>query len=97
VVIQFVKFKSGLSDAEVVRLLEERLSLFQALEGLVQKYYVRDPATGEFGGIYFWRSEEDLKRFRQSELAKGTAVVYKVEGQPRVEVMDVVLSLREQK
>ena len=96
-VIQFVKFNSGHSEAEVRRLMEERLPQFRAQEGLVQKYYVKDPQTGEYGGIYFWRSEEDLKRFRQSDLAKGIPERYKAQGQPRVEIMEVILSLREEK
>ncbi|MBI4456030.1 MAG: YdhR family protein [Acidobacteria bacterium] len=95
--IQFVKFKSGLSDGEVRRLMEERAPQFRALSGLVQKYYVRDSQTGEYGGIYLWDSEESMNKFRQSELARGTPISYKVVGQPRVEVYEMVLPLRPEK
>ena len=47
-----VKFHSGLSHDEVVRNLEERLPLFRAVPGLVQKYYAREQSTGDYVGVY---------------------------------------------
>ena len=95
--IQFVRFRSGLSDAEVRTLMEERLPQFRAQAGLVQKYYFRNPQTGEYGGIYFWESEQAIQAFRQSDLAQGIAARYKVEGQPAVDVLEVILALRPEK
>ncbi|MFQ5912548.1 MAG: YdhR family protein [Nitrospinota bacterium] len=92
--VQFVKFKSGLSDAEVRQTMEGRAPQFRALPGLLQKYYVRENETGEYAGIYFWDSEESMREFRQSELARTIPIVYKAVGQPRVEVLEMVLALR---
>jgi len=44
--ILLVKFQSGLSHDEVVRNLEERLPLFRAVPGLIQKYYARRNVDG---------------------------------------------------
>ncbi len=60
----------------------------------MQKYFCREPATGEYAGVYLWDSEESMRRYRQSELARTTPAAYKVEGQPRVEVFEVLFPLR---
>jgi heme-degrading monooxygenase HmoA len=96
-VIQVVKFKTALSDAEVQRLFEERAPQYRALPGLIQKYYVRENQTGEYGGIYVWDSAESLRAVRASDLARSIPAVYRVTGQPRAEVFEVLLTLKEDK
>jgi len=93
-VILSVKFKSALSDSEVMRIVEERAPSFRALPGLIQKYYGREKATGEFTGIYIWDSEESLIQFRESELARSIPESYQAVGKPRIEVFEVPLVLR---
>lgn len=93
-IVQFVKFKSGLTDAEVERVMKERAPQFRALPGLVQKYYVREKQTGEISGIYFWDSEQSMREFQQTELARTIPSAYKVEGQPRIEFFEVMFPLR---
>ena len=51
-IIQTVKFKSALSEAEIQQVMEERAPQFRALPGLLQKYYLRDIQTGEVGAVY---------------------------------------------
>jgi heme-degrading monooxygenase HmoA len=94
VYIQLVKLKSSLPYDEVMRVMEERAPEFRAIPGLVQKYYGHEKETGEFCGVYIWESEESLKEFRQSELARTIPVAYKADGQPRIEVFDVISLLR---
>jgi heme-degrading monooxygenase HmoA len=94
-IIQFVKFPSGLSEEEVRRTMEERAPEFRALPGLVQKYYGRERESGEFCGIYVWDSEQSLAEFRASELARTIPDAYRVVRQPRIEIFDVLFSLRE--
>ena len=93
-VIQFVKLRSGLSDVEVRRVMDERTPEFRRVPGLLQKYYCREGKTGEYAGIYLWDSEESMLRYRESELARATPRAYVLEGQPRVEAFDVLFSLR---
>jgi hypothetical protein len=95
-IIQTVKFKSGLSDDEVKRVMHERAPEFRAQTGLVQKYYGYEKATGEFTGIYLWDSEESIRAFRETELAKTIPVAYKAESTPRIELFEVLFPLRAQ-
>jgi heme-degrading monooxygenase HmoA len=95
-ILQMVKFRSGLSDEAVRRVMEERAPQFRALPGLLQKWYVREPATGEFSGVYLWDSEDSLRAFRASDLAGTIAAAYEVAGPPRIETFEVLFSLRAQ-
>lgn len=88
-----VKFHSKLSHSEVLRLMDERLPQFRAVPGLVQKYYAREPATGDYVGVYLFDSEESLLRYRSSDLAASIPGTYQVEGSPRREVLDLLFSL----
>ncbi len=89
-----VKFKSALSDSEVMRIMQERAPRFRALPGLIQKYYGHEKETGEFTGIYVWDSEQSLREYRDSELARTIPEAYRAEGQPRIEIFEVPLVLR---
>jgi Putative mono-oxygenase ydhR len=94
-VVQLVMFKSGLSAEDVRRTIEDRAPQYRALPGLVQKLYVRNGETGEYGGLYVWKDAESLEEFRQSQLSRTIPEAYKVEGQPRRETAEVVYVLRE--
>src|SRR5205085_10656261 len=88
--ILLVKFQSGLSHAEVVRNLEERLPLFRAVPGLIQKYYARETATGDYVGVYLFESEQALRDYRASEVARSIPGVYQVQGAPRIEEFELL-------
>ena len=88
-----VKFHSGLLHEQVLRLMDERLPQFRAVPGLVQKYYAREPATGDYVGIYLFDSEESLLRYRSSELAASIPATYQVEGTARREVLELLFPL----
>lgn len=90
------KFRTGLPFDEARRVVEERMDAFRALPGLLQKYYLRETATGEVAGLYFWESPEALSEFAQSELRATIAEAYEVEGEPRVEVFEIFDVLREE-
>ena len=93
--VLLARFRSKMSRDEVMKVAEERMPKYRALKGLVQKYYVEDPETGEIGGLYLWESPEALAEFRASELRATIAEVYQVEGEPKVEVYQVLAPLRE--
>jgi heme-degrading monooxygenase HmoA len=90
-----VRFTSSLAFEEVMKIVEERAPEFRALEGLQQKYYLHDTATGEIGGLYLWESAEALASYRDSELRATIAKAYQAEGEPRVEIYQVVKTLRD--
>lgn len=93
-IIQFVKFKSALAQEEAEKVMMKRAPHFRALPGLIQKFYGVEKETGEFTGIYLWDSEESIKEFRQSELARTIATEYKAEDTPQIELFDVMHTLR---
>jgi heme-degrading monooxygenase HmoA len=95
-VVLLVRFKTSLTLEEVARVAEERAPEFRALEGLQQKYYLQDAATGEYAGLYLWKSPEALAAYRDSALRASIAEAYQVQGEPRVEVYRVSKTLRDE-
>jgi heme-degrading monooxygenase HmoA len=93
-IVQVVKYKTGLADAEAAKTIAQRAPQYEALPGLRQKLYIRGLATGEYGGIYVWEDEDSMREFRGSDLARTIPVAYQVEGEPRVEAFEVVSVLR---
>ena len=93
--ILLVKFKSALSMEEVVKVVDSRIDEFRALKGLQQKYYLQEPATQEYAGLYLWDSKEDFLAYRDSELRATIAQAYQTVGEPRIEVYNVIKPLRE--
>jgi heme-degrading monooxygenase HmoA len=73
---------------------QARAPQYQALKGLIQKYYLRFRTTGEHGALYLWESEEALKEFRESELARTIPNAYQIQGASDVVTADVVMVLR---
>jgi hypothetical protein len=77
-------FKSGLPREEVEKASESRADRYRQVKGLVQKFYVQEEATGRYGGVFVFDSKESLVAFRESELAKSTAQVYKFVEPPQM-------------
>ena len=92
--IMSVRFKSALTFTELMGIAKERADAFRALPGLLQKYYVEDPASGEVGGIYVWDSQASLDEYRASDLRASIGEAYQVIGPPKVEVLRVAMPLR---
>jgi heme-degrading monooxygenase HmoA len=95
VIIQFIRFESDLSYDEVIAVARERLPDFQALPGLVQKYYVRLDEPDSYGGIYVWESREAMAAYRRTELFASIPKAYGIKGQPRVEIFEGLFQLRD--
>ncbi len=89
-----VRLRSSLPFEEVTEIMQRRAPEFRALSGLRQKYYLHDPATGEFGGLYVWESPEALAEYRESELRASIAAAYQAQGEPDIEVYEVLSILR---
>ena len=96
-IIRLVKFKSALSDAEVLKKYDERAPRYRKLPGLIQKYYIKDRQTGEHGAVYLWDSMKSMEEFQNSDLSSSIPEAYKIIGQPRIEVLDLVYTLRSDK
>ena len=95
--ILLIKFHSGLAHDDVIRNLKERLPLFRAVPGLIQKYYARETATGDYVGVYLFESEQALRDYRASEVARGMPGIYQVQGTPRIEEFEMLFPMNEKK
>lgn len=93
--VLLVRFKSALPFEDIQNVMKERAPEFRALEGLEQKYYMQDKATGEVAGLYLWRSMEDFLAYRESDLRASIAAAYQAEAEPRIEVYDILMPLRD--
>lgn len=90
-----VSFRSELDHDEVVRAMSERAPGFRALEGLEQKYYLKGEGAGEYGGLYLWRSQDDLVDYRMSDLAATISSAYRIAGAPEVQVFEILMPVRD--
>ena len=72
-----ILFRSELPQEEVIRNFKERANKYREVRGLVQKYYLHDESSGEFGGMYLFDSKENLDAFRNSDLAKSIGAAQK--------------------
>ncbi len=93
-IVSLVRFKSRLSDDAVRATFEERADRYRNVPGLVEKIYLRFRASGEFGAVYVWDSEQALMDFRETELARTIPDVYEVEDAPLAELADVCLVIQ---
>jgi len=87
-VVLLVRIDSSLGPEDLARRVAERRSQFETVPGLIQKLYIKDEATGDVGGLYFFQSREHLAAFRDSELARSIPVSYGATD-VRPEVFDV--------
>jgi len=93
--VLLILYKSALSVERVTELFAERATRYQAVPGLLQKFYVRDPLTGEVGGVYIFDSKESVERFRGSDLEKSIQTTYQFTERPSMRTLDVVQVLHE--
>lgn len=91
-VILYVRVDSNLEPEELERRLLERRPRFRDVPGLRQKFYGRDPETGDVCGIYVFDSDEELAAFKETELARTIASAYEAIDVRR-EKYDVLYSL----
>lgn len=92
-IIQIVRFKSGLPDHRVLELYEARAPRYRELKGLQQKYYLKFE-TGEHGAVYVWESKADMETFRESDLGRTISAAYEVQGAPETMTGELVFALR---
>ena len=93
-VVQIVRFKSGLTYEQHMKTAEERLPQYRALKGLIQKYYLKYDGVDEYGAVYLWESEAALKEFRESELFRTIPATYHFEGAPDIQTAELIMPLR---
>lgn len=93
-IIQIIRLKTKLSEDELLRRAKERKPQFEAIPGLLQKYYVKMGEEGQYGGIYVWDSQASLSAYRESELASSIPAAYEIIEAPNIEILDLLFKLR---
>lgn len=94
-IMQIIKLKSSLTIEEITRIANERKPQFEAIQGLVQKYYLAGDNPDDVAGVYIWKSREDLDKYRVSELAKSIPEAYGLTEPPTIEIKDIIIQLRD--
>jgi hypothetical protein len=93
-VLLIVRFRSKLTPDELEKRYKDRLPAFREQPGLLQKYYLRGPDSGDWGGLYLWDSQASLDAFLETDLRKSIPDVYEFSEPPRIEVVRVIDVLR---
>lgn len=93
--VVFVTFESALSDEELEETLRSRADRFREVEGLVQKFYLRDRERGRVGGFYVFDSADSRDAYLESDLRATIGDAYAVEGDPDVSTYQLLFPLRE--
>lgn len=93
-VIQFVKFSSPLTDEEARSVMERRApDGVSPSPGPASEVHGREVGTGDVCGIYIFDSEDSLRAFRETELARTIPSAYQIKS-PRIEVFELLFPLR---
>ncbi len=92
--VVFVTFESELSPEALEETLRERAEKFRGVDGLVQKFYLRDESSGRVGGFYLFDSEASRDAFFASDLRATIGEAYAVEGEPEVSTFQLLFPLR---
>ena len=93
-VVQIVKFQSNKSRDEVLAAADERKPQFEAMEGLVQKYYLEMEEPNTYGGVYIWKNKAAMAAFLASDLFKGIPAAYGISSAPQVQIASGLYPLR---
>lgn len=91
-VVLVVRLTSALDRPTVERTMRQRAGAFRDMPGLIQKIYAVDPASGDFCGIFIFRSRADLEAYRAGELAASNPAAYRVLAS-RPETYDLLFTL----
>lgn len=70
--VQVVTFGlQGISEEEYHQGCREETGVFADLPGLIAKIWLRDPAAGQYGAVYLWKSREDYEAYVSGEIFRS--------------------------
>lgn len=90
-----MRFETALGEAEQEELSRAGLPKFRALDGLRQKYYVRNRDAGVVGGIYLFESEQAARAYVDGPIVASVGERFRVVGDVEIELLEVELTLDE--
>ena len=69
---QLVTFRlAGIPDAAYLARAERAAPVFATMPGLLSKLWLRDPATGTYGGAYAWRDGDAMTAYLDGDVYAG--------------------------
>jgi heme-degrading monooxygenase HmoA len=92
--IHTVEFESALTFEDVVQVAKDRKPDYEAVPGLIQKYYVKTDKPNRYQGVMIWDTPASLQAFRETDLPATVGPSYAVVGTPEVRVSEVMFPLR---
>ncbi|TQF69352.1 hypothetical protein FK531_11505 [Rhodococcus spelaei] len=90
-----MRFETALDEAEQEKLSRAGLPKFRALEGLLQKYYVRNRDAGVVGGVYLFESKEAAQAYIDGPIVASVGERFRVVGDVEIELLEVEMTLDE--
>lgn len=90
-----MRFTSQLDEADQEKISRGGLQKFREVDGLRQKYYVRNHDDGTVGGIYLFDSREAAEAYVAGPIVAGVGDRFAVQGDVRIEKLEVMLTLDE--
>jgi Putative mono-oxygenase ydhR len=68
--IQIITYNlEGATQQDYLRLCGELAPTFAKMPGLQTKYWLADPATSTYGGVYIWANREAMDTYMTGEVA----------------------------
>jgi hypothetical protein len=91
-----VKFNSTHDEETLMNTCQENLEFFRNVPGLIQKYYIKEEATGALSGFYIFKNQNARDAFWNSDLAKTIPAKYGViPASLRVENFEMAIVMNE--
>ena len=85
-----VALRSDLAADELRRVASAWDAKLKRVEGLVQKYAVVEPTTGEFGLLLFFQARMHVEAFLASDVRKGLAADFEAREAPKTRRFEVL-------
>jgi hypothetical protein len=75
--VQVVTFHlNGVTREQYLEMCSDLAPRFSAVPGLQAKFWIGDPGSGTYGGVYVWGDRTSMEDFLESELFEGTSRLF---------------------
>ena len=63
----------GIDEAQYSAMCDQIATAFAAVPGLLSKVWLKDSASGNYGGVYLFQDREAFERYKRSDLCQKVA------------------------
>lgn len=86
------KTKDQLSETEQRQLMSQLVKVYKNVPGIMQKFFLADPKTGEVGGFYAFENQKAVDEYLKSDVYKQV-VLSNTQIEPKLETFLIIASL----